>query len=724
VTTEATPHTETRETARRQLTQTGRFGVALAVSILVTMIWAAPLLMHLNSRVLGNPSDATSTIRDYWYYQHIGKTPFNARLDAFISAPEGVKLSPSVQVANAFQPAVIWGLKDVVGLVAAWNLFILAGIALSAACAWLFLDLLGIGALPAAFGAYAFGFSGYLVNSAFAGHGGLVHAWIFPLLIIALLRARARRSLWSAAVPGALVGLAFYIHSYYGFFAAFVVGVFCAIDAIEARDNGGWRAPLKRLGIAIAATVAALIPAAVAIFTMGNGTGEGGHSTAALQQFGARLPSYVTPSEWSPLGHLVPKVLQDHVESSGEPSLFIGFSTIAIALVYVLRYRRRDPGDRRLQFVSLFLIGLTAAALVMSLPRLFAIGPIHVPAPSWFIGHVSTVWRVYARYGVLVGLGLASLAAFGVSRIQRVHGTRWAAACLLVLVLELTPSLPPKTWATNDIPAADRWLADHPGGIAAIYPLAGDQAAAAYLNGREYYFQRLQGHPLYSAIGASTDQRALALRVLTQYFRNSDTARVLAAEHVRYVVIRDDVYREMHQKPPVLSKNDFKQVARVQDARIFTVTAKPLDLRRFLDANWPAAAAAMGLKAPKDHFGSGFFAPENFKFATPWRWMSQDAKITIKPSDDQYVVFETLAFSNGASRVLQLFGPYGQLIGQAYLTTSMSEVKIGPFFARAGSQTYTLKATPGPTPLSDSDPRVTSIYLNEPVFRSSLPPNP
>jgi hypothetical protein len=368
---------------------------------------------------------------------------------------------------------------------------------------------------------------------------------------------------------------------------------------------------------------------------------------------------------------------------------------------------------------------LTAAALVTSLPRLFSIaGPVQIPTPSWFIGHVTTVWRVYARYGVLVGLGLASLAALSMARIQRTHGTRWAVACLVVLVLELTPTLPPKTWATNVTPAADHWLAEHPGGIAAIYPLSGDQPQAQILNGREYYFQRIHGHPLYSAIGPSTEPRALALRILTQYFTNSDTARVLAAEHVRYVVVRDDVYRSMHQKPPSLSRADFKQIARVQDARIFTVTAKPINVRKFLDANWHAPAAASGPDAPKIHFDSGFFGPENFKLGASWRWMSQDGKITINTSKSQIFQFEVLAFSNGASRELQLFGPRGERLGQAYLTTSMSSVKIGPFYSPGGKETYTLRAIPGPTRLNTEDPRVTSVFLSEPVFRPTLPPNP
>ena len=77
------------------------------------------------------------------------------------------------------------------------------------------------------------------------------------------------------------------------------------------------------------------------------------------------------------------------------------------------------------RFVAGFAATLVVCAFVMSLPREFAIGPVHLPTPSWFIGHFSTTIRVYARFGVLVGLGLVILAAFAIRGIERSKGTRW-----------------------------------------------------------------------------------------------------------------------------------------------------------------------------------------------------------------------------------------------------------------------------------------------------------
>jgi hypothetical protein len=212
-----------------------RFLTAVAVSTIVTVAWAFPLVLHLNSRVLGGPSDSTSTIRDYWAIAQAGKTPFTATHDALIGAPEGVGLSPAIWITNAFQPAMMLAFTQVVGLVAAWNILLLGGIVLTAACMWLLLDDIGVGTTAAFSGGYAFGFSGYLVDKAYAGHNGLVQAWVFPLIAIALLRTRGRHpTLWSV-VAGALVGLASYVHTYYGFIAAFLVVVFFAFSRFANR---------------------------------------------------------------------------------------------------------------------------------------------------------------------------------------------------------------------------------------------------------------------------------------------------------------------------------------------------------------------------------------------------------------------------------------------------------------------------------------------------------
>jgi len=696
----------------------GGFGVALLISTLLTVLWALPLVTHAGTRVLGGPSDATSTIRDYWYAEHVGSSPFSLRRDTLIAAPEGITRSPGIQVANAVQPLAILALKRAVGLVAAWNIFLLAGIALTAACTWLLLDCLGVGAVASFFGAYAFGLSGYLVNKAYAGHAGLVHAWVFPLLFLTLLRWRDHGRALAAAVAGAIAALAFYIHSYYGFFATFLIAAFFVYTAVADRR----RLPPRRIArdgaLTLATLVALLLPALVAMHLLRSvDTPPGTHSADSLQRFGAKIPAYVAPSSWSPLGHLVPHSLAARLKDSAEPSLFFGFSTLVLAALFVWLTLRGRAQQR--SFLAGFCAVLVVAAFLASLPRLLTIGPVSLPMPSWFVAHVTTVWRVYARFGVLVGLGLVVLAALTVDQLSR-RNRLAGLACVVVLVLELTPSLPAKTWVANDPPPADRWLAAHPGGIAAIYPLTGDIEQTSDLNVAEYYFQRFHAHPLYSAVVSSMDKTALAFRSLSQYFTEEDTTRILQGEHVRYVVLRDDVYRAIGQQPPKPPRSDYTLVARLPGARVYRLRRRAFDLRRYVATHGAQIAAGEGQQPPADHFGTGFYGPETYKFyGTPWRWMSQDAQIAVEPDPlVTHVTFETLAFANGAPRTLSLRSSDGRVLGTARIETSIVTIKFGPFAIRGGSRTtYTLHVDPGPAPLGPGDQRVASVYLNQPVFR-------
>ena len=699
------------------------FVVSFLAFGLITVVWAFPLVSHANSRFLGNTaSDGSSTVRDYWSIEHQGGNPFTMRHDPLIDAPQGLDIAPGTEIANAVQPAFIWGVKDIVGLVTAWNLFILLGIALTGAMTFTLLTSLGLRTIAAAFGAYAFTFGGYVVDNAYAGHGGLVQAWVFPLLLLALLRANERESLLPAAVAGLACGLAFYVHTYSGAFGLMMVVLFFAYTAVRKRRVESPRVSLSRLGAALGALVLSLLPALIAIHHFRSAAqGSGAHTIASLQRYGARIAAYVAPSAWSPLGHLVPTDWKTRLALTQQPSLFFGYTTLVLATGWLVWIRRRADVSERERLTTWFAAALVVAAFLFSLPRHFAVGPLDLPAPSWFTGHITTVLRVYARFGVLVGLGLAVLAAFALDRIERLRGRRWALALLLLLVLELTPTAPAKTWNVSVPPASDQWLARHPGGEVAIYPLTVDQPAAATLNYQEYYFQRFHAHPLFWTGSSFLGKQATALRIISQSFSSPWTPHVLAAEQVKYVVLRTDVYREIGEGVPVLDPKSFRLLASVRDARIYRLLAAPIDLAAFFREHGAQLASAAGQPPPTDSFGPGFYAAEKFKYNVPWCWLQQDGKVSIRPTGDPTTMeVHALAFSNGPARTLQVYGPGGRLLGSATITSSLAPITIGPFPIGLGKSTFTFHVTPGPEVLGPTDPRVASVYLSQPAFQPIL----
>lgn len=688
---------------RRHLLASGFF-------VLSTLLAYWPLVANLSSSVLGTFSDATSTIRDYAAFEKQGGTAFTLERDFLIDAPEGLERSPGVQVANGIQPLFVWVVHNAVGFVAAWNLFILLGLALSGYAMFVLLDRLGVHPLAALFGGHVFAFSGYMVEKAFVGHGGLVHAWVLPVVALALLRMHRMSTIRSAAVVGAALALAFYMHSYYGLIAGCFVGVFIVVKIAQGPERL-WQFTL--LDVALVTAGLLLLPAFTMLLVQNTPIEPTGfHGVGALQQFGARIPAYLTPNVRNPfLGALVPPRLEKHLEFSGEPSLFFGFTTLALAGTWlvVLRHRASDA----LRRTGAFAVIVGGVAFVMSLPRLMDVGPLSIPMPSWFIGHVSTAWRVYARFGVLVGLAVTVLAAFALHMLIQRYGNRVAVLAFLIATIELLPGVPPKTLVLDEPTPSSRWLRDQPSGIVAHYPQPTDELESALLNGREYFYQTHHWQPLYSSGSPRLPRRLRYIRYLTRYVNKPPAPGLLAAQNVRYVVLHDDVYNAIGEAPPRLRKG-FARLTQVGDTRIFEVTASPADVDKVIARQRELIASLLQYPRLQPRPGSGFYGPEKYEDQDNWRWLAQDGRLSVRvPYSTVSYSLQALAFSAVAKpRILTIYTDRGRVLGRERVESSETKIKVGPFQLREGEQTLRLHASPGPELLHATDGRVASIFIS------------
>ena len=167
-------------------------------------------------------------------------------------------------------------------------------------------------------------------------------------------------------------------------------------------------------------------------------------SSVELQQFGAETSSYLVPSRGHPVfGGFARSV--DSAAFYSERTLYFGWTTLFLAAGGVYLLIRRDPTllahvTRRRAVV--FAAILLPVAYWSSLRRVVHVVGIPIPTLSYFAGHVTTYYRVYARIGVVVGIALVILAAPALDRLIRRH--RWGPAlgcALLVLVMfELLPA--------------------------------------------------------------------------------------------------------------------------------------------------------------------------------------------------------------------------------------------------------------------------------------------
>jgi hypothetical protein len=696
----------------------GRLAAVAGVSVLVAAVWLAPLVGSFGSRLLGEPNDGSSTLRETWAAHAQGESVFTWTRDRLAVAPEGTPHSRAVVVANGLYPAALLALEPVLGWIASWNLLLVLGFAGTAVAMFALLDHLGLGTLPSLFGAYALAFNAFAVEKAVFGQSAYVHIWVFPLLVLALLRMWERRSVGAAIVAGLAVALAFYLQSYYGLLALLVVAVFVAVSlVVRGEPPAARRATLGLGAVAAGAAAVAFAPALVLWASERERVAETvSRSVEDLSQLGASLSAYLVPSGRHPL--LGGLGSQSSQSTEGEPTLFFGYSTLLLAAAGAVLLLRRHPalvGHQRRRFAAWFALVLVPVAFVASLPREVTILGATVPTPAYAVGEIVSYWRVYARFGVLVGLGLALLAALTLSVVARhPRGRIVAALAIAVLAFELAPGVPLPTWAAGESPPYARWLEAHPGGIVAVYPQAEQSDTFLYLMNRAYSRQRFHRHPLHGLWGGGwTGTRAEALRILTHNPEDPVAAGVLAAQGVRYVVLEEDGYRRAETAPPTLPRDGYRLAARVPGATIYRLRADPVEVEATLAANLRRIGLARALPPPAVEFASGFHPPEPGPDGQPARWLVQGGRLAVdNPGPDGFFLLSAAAAANSTARTLVFEDAEGTELARVDVAPSLQTLTVGPFRLPAGRSAIAIRASPGPQPLGEDDRRTATVRIS------------
>ena len=713
----ASTHPSARPRTRLQVAvQHAAFQYVLALFFFaaVIVIIFHGVLFAPNSTVLFGFSDATGQLRDYWATAAVHKTPFTLTRDLMNGAPEGRPLAPAVQVANFFQPATVWVLKGSLGLVGAWNTFLFAGFLATAMAAFAFLKYLGCTFGAALFGGYVTSFNPWAIERSFAGHIAFLHNWVFLLLIVLLLATRKRRSVPSALSVGVGIAICFYMAAYDGLFGSFIVAVFGVVELFRLPADR--RRTVLLTVSAYAFSVVLLLP--VLVMYARDQTvvqSQADHPVSQLNSYGAVPLAYVIPAARNPVFGFMHRI---HPTDFTEQTLFFGYTTMILAAVCVLLFWRRDPWLRApsRRWTLIFFAWLVPAAFVMSLPRTYSIGPLTLPMPSWVITHFTTFWRVYARFGVIVGLALTVLAALALTALAN-RDRRWhLLAPLALATIACLEFLPGHVVAFNmtKSPPYSQWLARHPGGIVANYPPALDQDPGTQLSAQDFSYQRIDRHPRFAFFGSGTiDTYANAIRLLSRYVTDPLSPGILATEGVRYVVLHDDVYKAQHQVPPTPDKRYFKLVARFPSTRIYTVSAPRVDLKQVVFSHNLEIAQVEGLRAPDLEYGSGFNPPENYQ-GTMRRWLITDGQLKLNNGRGRVsqVTLTGLAFSNDSPHLLSLKDSTGRILAQATVPKSEVPLNLGPFKIPRGAFTLTLSASPPAVKLGGNDPRFASVFLS------------
>lgn len=294
------------------------------------------------------------------------------------------------------------------------------------------------------------------------------------------------------------------------------------------RPSGRWPEPAV-IAALLGPIVSTYIGFAVLLFL-------GGQSSLRqrdLQEFyvySARPFEYLRPSPTS----VVPELSLPGIRDEANTYFYVGLLLAGLAIVAVaLAIRRRLPDWAARSALSLGGLGLVAG--VFSMPPTADLGGMTVYFPSWFIAQITTTWRIYGRFGLVVlvavvlvaGIGLAGSLDLVKSSIAR---TLIGTAAAFLVWFDFGPALPLPSTPVDVEPGVYRVLASQPDGAVAEYPLQPNYAG----NYEQLYRRKWHGRPLLNGYAHDSEQerRALAITRLSE-----TTAAKLRRLGIRFVVL-------------------------------------------------------------------------------------------------------------------------------------------------------------------------------------------
>jgi hypothetical protein len=390
--------------------------------VLATVLMTWPLARDIRTAIVDHDDGLFGIWRMAWVAHQLPRAPralFGANI--FAPTPGTLALSDAALLQGLLAAPALWaGARPLL----VYNVLLLGSLAASAWCAYvLALRLTGQREASLVAG-FVFGFAPFRLAQ--LGHLEMQSTMWMPLAMLALHeltrggarqdanRANGRSGVGAGIALGAVLALQALSGLYYLVFLTIVLGAMTAVLLVASGPAVRWRV---FRGLAAAALVAAvvLVPYAQPYRSARALVGPRGQEEVA--QFSATPRDYlrVGPGNWLHRTRIAPPPAEEH-------SLYPGIVAPALALVALW------PPLSAWHVAAATGLAVAFDASLGTNGRLFWAGRQVVPALDGL--------RVPARFGVLVLLLLAVLAATGAARLGRTmgrSGSRWMAAIAIAV---------------------------------------------------------------------------------------------------------------------------------------------------------------------------------------------------------------------------------------------------------------------------------------------------
>lgn len=643
---------------------------------------------HIFYGAAGDPYGTMAFFRELVEGHH---NPFLPGTIADFNAPGGQPIPWARNIASMPAIAVLYALTALLGPVAAVGTFTLMAFTLSGLAMFLLARRVCGNGWAALIAGWAFAFYPFAIINA-QGHYDYVHGWVLVVGVWRMLELIDRPTRRNAVLAGLGVAFGMWWTPYFILFGGVAYFALALAGLVVAWRRGKLRAAVPAQALAALLVVGFLaVLAGLSTQASGESVGLRQHGVEELNTYSARVPEYVVPAAQTPLfgdrtGPWLAKRL--HGSNASESTLYVGVSTILLALLAVALalLGRLDARTRGWVAAVAF---MTVVVVVSSAPPEGTILGVNVPFPAHFVSMVTSTWRAYSRFVIVVMLGVALLASVGIAWLiggrSRVVRLGLFALVAAVVVVDLWGRLDGRTNRVADLQIY-RDLKREPYGIVAEYPLV----PAGYSTYNELFFQDAHGKPILNGYleGTREEARAASLSKLS----DSSTAPRLAALGVRYVLLRTEPpsYGQPGAGRPT---SQFRRLAGDPYATLYAVVPRRSQV---------AVTLTDGFSPPEIGAGGSF------------QWLVAHSG-TIELAGRCGTCAGTLRIRVGSfrrPRIVELLD-HGRVVLR-HRVAGPERFAVPLTFSRLTD--LELRATPGPEPVGASDPRQLAIQVLEARF--------
>lgn len=512
----------------------------------VLLTW--PLVFRLNSALFGDYGDSRGGV--WWLWAKINgllDTPINH----LVAAPFGQLFDQGISTPISEWLYIV--LARLSNEIAAYDLYILLAFPLTALATYFLLNRLLRNRIAAFAGGLIFGFCPGAVMQAAGGHAAFAFNMFIPIFLLGLLYNRMQRTLFSAFCVAAGFALVTLTSLYFGYFAIYI-GLFFVVFDISSSQGEEKRAIFRNYLYAAIFAIVLIVPFEYKEFyrqftSSSDALAQAGRfrDFGALEVYSSRPWEFFIPSIDHPiLGGLFYNFMKTHLHGSNifEQTLYLGLVPTGLFLAGMVFAARGKFDPEHRNYFLFFAFG-ALWMYFLSLPPLISMGGISLPTVSYFAYKLAPMFRVYARFGILVNFFVACALAVVLAHLYR-HMKRaryyaMLAVLLPVLVFEYWSVPPGYALAVDQPPEVYRWLAKEQGNIiVAEYPMMPNEEAAFYTY---LFWQRI--HKKKMVNGASPDNaRAWAFFEKVKNLSDPETPSLLKSAGVKYVLVHGKMYHE------------------------------------------------------------------------------------------------------------------------------------------------------------------------------------